>query len=134
MPFKLLSNYAVLSSDGRGTSTLGGDAFWSQPPENLEKLGRDWLVSEFLFTASWESQEIHPEADEFCYVIEGEVTLHLESDDRSSRKTVSLDTGSAFLIPRNTWHTAEVAKPVRMIFITMGAGTQGRPSRASSAA
>jgi uncharacterized cupin superfamily protein len=134
MSFKLLSNYAVLSSNGNGRSTLGGEEFWAQPPEEIEKAGHDWLVTEHQFTTSWDYQEIHPEADEFCYVVEGSVTLRLEARDGSGQGSVSLDSGAAFLIPRNMWHTAEVTEPVRMIFITMGAGTDVRPNVAGSVA
>ncbi|KAB2309099.1 cupin domain-containing protein [Betaproteobacteria bacterium SCN2] len=134
MSFKLLSNYAVLSSNGDGRSTLGGEEFWTQPPEEIERTGHDWLVTEHLFTASWDYEEIHPEADEFCYVMEGSVVLRLEARDGSDQQSVTLVAGSAFLIPRNMWHTAEVPEPVRMIFITMGAGTDVRPNVVGSVA
>jgi mannose-6-phosphate isomerase-like protein (cupin superfamily) len=134
MSFKLLSNYAVLSSNGNVRSTPGGDAFWAQPSEEIEKVGRDWLVTEHLFTASWDYQEIHPEADEFCYVVEGSVVLHLEASDGSGQQSVTLDAGSVFPIPRNMWHTVEVVEPVRMIFVTMGSGTDVRPNTDGSVA
>jgi len=127
MPFPLKSNYAVLSGAGLANQILGGDEFWAQPPDELEKIGYDWLVTEHLFVASWDTQEIHPHADEFCYAIDGDVTLHLESEDGANRQSVVLRAGSAFLIPRKMWHTAEITSPVRMIFITMGAGTEVRP-------
>lgn len=130
--FKLLSNYAILPPNGRGRTTLGGEYFWNQPPEEIEKVGRDWLITEHRFTASWDYQEIHPEADEFCYVVEGSVILHLESLDGSDRQAITLATGSAFLIPRNMWHTAKVTEPMRMILVTMGAGTLSRPCCSAS--
>ena len=57
MHFKLESNYAVLSPDGTGKWTPGGDAFWSQPPEEIDKVGRDWLVTEHVFTSSWTTRK-----------------------------------------------------------------------------
>jgi len=36
--------------------------------------------------------------------------------------------GEYVLVPKNTWHTAKVRKPSRMLFITPGEGTENRPA------
>ena len=53
--------------------------------------------------------------------------MHLETRAGSDKRSVALKSGCAFLIPRETWHWAGVLAPVRMIFVTMGAGTTVRP-------
>ena len=45
---------------------------------NDDPYGEGWLVSEFEFMADWPSWEMHPEGDEFVYLLSGEVELTLE--------------------------------------------------------
>ena len=46
MPTDLSSQYVFLDAAGHATALAGGDAFWSQPKEDLARYGRGWLVSE----------------------------------------------------------------------------------------
>jgi len=77
-PLDPVAEYVLLGSNGATAVVDGGEPFWSQPPEQLEKFGRGWLVSEYLYTEDWPSWEVHPEADELVYVLEGDVELLLE--------------------------------------------------------
>lgn len=53
MSFEPDSVYALLDAGGRIRPQPGGAAFWGQPPELLDALGQDWLVSEFRCEADW---------------------------------------------------------------------------------
>jgi mannose-6-phosphate isomerase-like protein (cupin superfamily) len=50
--------------------------------------------------------------------------LVLQENDRE--RTVELRSGTAFIVPRGTWHRGIVRSPGAMLSITYGAGTQHR--------
>jgi len=102
----------------------GGDAFWSQSPEDLEQYGRGWLVSEYEFASDWPQWEMHPGADEIVRLMSGAAELHLEWP--TGIQIVKMLAGDAYVIPKGAWHTVKVIEPCRMLHITMGAGTQHR--------
>ena len=117
--------YVLLASTGATEQVPGGDAFWSRPPAALDEMGRRWLVSEFECDADWASWEMHPEGDEFVYLLSGEATFVLDGPAGPTR--IPLRDRAAVVVPQGVWHTAEVTAPSRMLFVTLGAGTQHRP-------
>ena len=118
--------YVHLDQNGNATQLPGGDAFWGMPEAEIEHYGNGWLVSEFEFASDWPNWEMHPDADEFVYLLSGAVEVHLEHAD-GLRKVVLQDSG-AIIVPRGIWHTAKVHSTSRMLHITRGAGTQLRPA------
>ena len=119
------NTYVHLAADGKSTELPGGDAFWSLPDAEIDKFGRGWLVAEFSFDADWPNWEMHPDADEFVYLLSGSADLLLERPDGT--QTVALRERGAELVPRGVWHTATVHSPSVMLHVTMGSGTQHRP-------
>ncbi len=118
--------YALLARDGGIRQQPGGGEFWAQPQEALDALGQDWLVSEFTCDADWGSWEMHPNGDEFVYLLSGDIEFHLERPEGMATQRI---TGrGAVVVPRGVWHTAKVFSPSRMFFITLGAGTEHRPA------
>jgi mannose-6-phosphate isomerase-like protein (cupin superfamily) len=81
------------------------------------------LISAFEFSDNWPNWEKHPAGDELVILLSGraEFVLRLESGDES---TVLEEPGSFVMVPRNTWHTARINQPTRVLFITPGEGTQ----------
>jgi oxalate decarboxylase/phosphoglucose isomerase-like protein (cupin superfamily) len=69
---------------------------------------------------------MHPEADEFVYLLSGAAVLLLQQP--TGLQEVPLLGRAAVVVPRGTWHTAKVSQPSRMLFVTMGRGTQHRPA------
>ncbi|PTW88891.1 cupin [Achromobacter mucicolens] len=124
MAIDLTSHYVYLDAAGAAATVTGGDAFWSQSPEDLEQYGRGWLVSEYEFAADWPQWEMHPGADEIVRLMSGAAELHLEWP--TGIQIVKMLAGDAYVIPKGAWHTVKVAEPCRMLHITMGAGTQHR--------
>ena len=81
------------------------------------------MISCYAFDRDWATWEIHPAGQEFVCMIDGDVDLVLEQDGRET--IVRLDRAGAFvLVPTNTWHTARVRRPSKMLFVTPGEGTQ----------
>lgn len=125
-PFHLANTFVALQQDSRARPLSVDNDFW--PALIGGRLGPvHRLISYFSFDADWAAWERHPAGEEFVCLLEGEVELHLEKTDGTLDKVV-LDTPGAFvLVPPNTWHTAKVRRPAKMLFVTAGEGTQNRP-------
>lgn len=122
--------YFHLGADGAVSSLPGGESFWSQPEAALAGVGKDWLITEFECATDWANWEMHPHADEFVYLLSGSATLVFESPAGPVR--VPLEGRGAVVVPKGTWHTAEVSAPSRMLFVTMGADTRHKPHARSA--
>ncbi len=117
--------YVHLASDGSGSVVPGGDAFWSLQAEDMARFDRGWVVSEFVCDDDWKNWEMHPNAEEFVYLLSGRIDFLQETPEGVTTTPIA-DRG-AVLVPRGVWHTARVYAPSRMLFVTMGAGTQHKP-------
>jgi len=84
------------------------------------------LVSQFTFSADWDSWEMHPEGEEVVLCTAGSMTLHQQFADGATAR-VTLGAGDYAINPRGCWHTADVPDTATAVFITPGSGTQGRP-------
>jgi len=124
-PIDPVADYVLLGKNGATAVVDGGEKFWSLPPEQLEKFGRGWLVSEHVYTGDWPNWEVHPEADELVYVLEGNVELLLEQ--REGVQRVPVRGRGLVIVHRGVWHTMRVHAPSRLLHVTMGAGTRQRP-------
>jgi quercetin dioxygenase-like cupin family protein len=122
-----IENTFVALDDSSGARAIPvTDTFW---PDliggRLGPLSR--LVSQFSFDTDWPSWERHPAGEEFVLLLEGSVEFVLEIDGKHKRVALS-QPGEYVLVPKNTWHTAKVRQPTRMLFITPGEGTENRPA------
>lgn len=124
MPFDPQQTFVHLASDGTATELPGGASFWSLPPPELERYGQSWVVLEFACAADWPSWEMHPNGDEFVYLLAGSIELLLDYPD--GIRTMPIRGSGAVLVPRGIWHTAKVHEPSRMLHVTLGGGTQTR--------
>jgi len=118
--------YVHLADDGEAQE-LSGESFWQLPPAELDGFGKGWLVSEFSFTEDWPTWEMHPQGDEFVYLLSGSVELLL--DRGGEVETIVLTGSGAVVVPRGVWHTARISLPSRMLHVTRGEGTQTRPKK-----
>jgi quercetin dioxygenase-like cupin family protein len=118
---------------GRGATAVGEPEFtgveWYQG--YMQRHASDGtegrLVSMFTFDASWDGWEVHPHGHEVVICTAGELTLIQEIDGTQVRTT--LHPGEYAINPPGVWHTADVAGRTTAVFITAGAGTQGRPRK-----
>lgn len=83
------------------------------------------LVSQYTFTESWTSWEMHPAGDEVVICTHGELVLVQELADGRVVET-PLAAGEYAINPPGVWHTADVTDGATAIFITAGEGTQHR--------
>ncbi len=121
------ATYVHLHTSGAITPLPGGTAFWSLPEPDLTALGKEWVISEYEFTTDWPSWEMHPNGDEFVYLLEGSIELLLE--ESVGLKSHSLQDTGAVIVPRGVWHTAKVRSPSRVLHVTLGGGTETRPAK-----
>ncbi len=63
--------------------------------------------------------EMHPDADEFLYLVEGAIDVVLRDDlDHNEERRIELRPGSACVIPKGAWHRQIVLRPAKMLFLT----------------
>ena len=87
------------------------------------------LIAVHEFAEDWPTWERHPAGDEIVMLLSGAVTLVLKA--AAGEESVVLDTPCSYVvIPLNTWHTARVSEPSRMLFVTPGEGTENKESPA----
>jgi oxalate decarboxylase/phosphoglucose isomerase-like protein (cupin superfamily) len=68
---------------------------------------------------------MHPAGDEVVVLLSGAAEMVLDRGD--GKETVSLrQPGSFVIVPKGTWHTARIAEPTSMLFVTPGEGTQNK--------
>jgi hypothetical protein len=116
--------YVHLTPAGRAEPVAGGERFWAMPEPELDRFNQGWLITEFECSSDWPNWEMHPDAEEFVYLLSGAAVLLLEQPDGPHE--VPLSGRGAVIVPRGIWHTAKVSQPSRMLFVTMGRGTQHR--------
>ena len=123
---RLDTTWIHLGNDGTSALLPVTDKIWEQLASGaFDNLGAGRLVSQMSFDADWPNWEMHPSGDEVVCLVSGAVDLILDGD--TGRRTVSLRRpGSFVVVPRGTWHTADVPAPSTMLFITPGDGTQHR--------
>jgi mannose-6-phosphate isomerase-like protein (cupin superfamily) len=74
--------------------------------------------------------EMHPDGDEFLYVVNGTMDLILDDGDQKSVEAttaVTLRSGDAYVVPRGTWHRLEAVEPSYLVHVTPGPNGEHRP-------
>jgi mannose-6-phosphate isomerase-like protein (cupin superfamily) len=74
--------------------------------------------------------EVHPDGDEFLYVVSGTTELILDDGDERAvgvETKVLLRTGDAYVVPRGVWHRLETVEPTYLIHVTPGPNGGSRP-------
>ena len=74
--------------------------------------------------------EVHPDGDEFLYVVSGAMELILDDGDEQDvgiETTVLLQSGDAYVVPRGLWQRLEAIEPSYLIHVTPGPNGGHRP-------
>jgi mannose-6-phosphate isomerase-like protein (cupin superfamily) len=77
--------------------------------------------------------EVHPDGDEFLYLVGGEMELILDDGDEAAvgvETTIRLRPGDAYVVPRCVWHRLEAVVPSHLVHVTPGPNEGHRPRRA----
>jgi len=68
--------------------------------------------------------EMHPEGDEFIYLISGAISVVLEEHPQ---RIEDMQPGECFIVPRGIWHRLLIRTPCQLLFITPGPRNEYRP-------
>ena len=121
--FDLIGTYVHLEDGGAAAPVVCDADFWPALISGQRRYdGR--LVMASRMTESTAHWEMHPQGEEFLYLLSGAVDVVLE--EAAGERRVALRRGTACLVPRGTWHRVEVREPGELLFITYGEGTQHR--------
>ena len=109
----------------------GGDAtLKAVTPHFYEELGTEFgdfkghvLIQHFAFDEPWGVWEMHPEGDEFVYLLSGDTEFSLKMPGEAPRSVRIDRPGSYVIVPKGAWHTARPFAPTSMLFVTPGEGT-----------
>lgn len=121
----IASTFVVMGKDLDAETVDVTDSLWAEIDERFGNFAGSSLISSFSFEQDWPTWEVHPNGDEFVMLLSGdaEMTLALPQGDNSVRLT---EPGSFVIVPRNTWHTARIHTPTKMLFVTPGQDTENR--------
>lgn len=123
----LQSTFVVVDPSLRAHEMPVTDTIYQELDERFDHFAGHSLVAMHRFDADWSTWEMHPRGDEIVCLLSGRAEMRLRED--GSERVVLLDTPGAFVIvPRGAWHTARVAEPTAMLFVTPGEGTENRES------
>jgi mannose-6-phosphate isomerase-like protein (cupin superfamily) len=74
--------------------------------------------------------EVHPDGDEFLYVVSGTMELLLDNGDKrevGEETRVVLEAGDAYIVPRGIWHRLEPIERSYLVHVTPGPNGDHRP-------
>jgi quercetin dioxygenase-like cupin family protein len=98
---------------GMAARTLDEDA-WADL-DGVPGFDEGRVLSVFGYESTWSWWERHPGGEELVLVLSGCVRFHFDGGEPTA---VMLSGGEATLVPRGTWHRAEMVEPSRMLFVT----------------
>jgi mannose-6-phosphate isomerase-like protein (cupin superfamily) len=119
-PFELAGRIVGLERD-TGRAVLVARSTWSKP----------WRIDGYTIESSAlggppvNIKEMHPDADEFLYLVSGRIHVRLELADGDEEAEVG--PGQCLVVPRGTWHRIIVDEPGQLINVTPGPGGQNQP-------
>ena len=121
-PHALTQARFVLAPNGNGTSKVVTDSFYEELDAEFDHFSGHVLIQQFTFDEPWPTWEMHPEGDEFVYLISGDTEFVLLEGGAELTVRVN-EPGSYVVVPRGTWHTARPHAPTTLLFATPGEGT-----------
>ncbi len=81
------------------------------------------LISTHSFAEPWGMWEMHPEGDEFVYLLSGDTEFVLHDGEKEVGRVRISNPGDYVMVPKGCWHTANPNAPTSMLFVTPGDGT-----------
>ena len=98
------------------------------PPQRID--GYTIGVVPHLDGAPPHAGEVHPDGDEFLYVVHGTIELILDDGDElgvGAETKLVLRAGDAYVVPRGVWHQLEPMEPSYLVHVTPGPHGGHRP-------
>ena len=121
-PYSINDVRLIMAPDGTAHTKLVSDTFYPELDQDFGDFKGHLLVQRFEFSDAWPTWEMHPEGDEFVYLLEGDTDFVLWENGAERVVRVS-DPMSYVVVPKGVWHTARPHARTAMLFVTPGAGT-----------
>ncbi len=121
-PYAIDDVRLILGPDGNATARAVTDNFYAELDRDFGSFRGHILIQRFEFAEDWPTWEVHPEGDEFVYLLEGDTDFVLWQDGAEQVVRVN-EPGSYVMVPQGAWHTARPRSRTVMLFVTPGEGT-----------
>ena len=121
-PYAIDDVRLILAPDGNATAKTVTDNFYPELDAEFAEFHGHVLIQRFEFAEAWPTWEVHPEGDEFVYLLDGDTDFVLRQDGAEQVVRVN-EPGSYVVVPKGAWHTARPHRKTVMLFVTPGAGT-----------
>lgn len=120
--FQIAKNFVVVDDKLRADVVPVDDELYAKLDETYSDFAGHSLISFHSFDSDWPTWEVHPNGDEFVFLVSGRADLVLQQGDKED--VVALDEPGQFVIvPAGTWHTGRISEPTQMLFVTPGEGS-----------
>jgi quercetin dioxygenase-like cupin family protein len=121
----LAETFAVMKPNLSVDTVAVSPAIYQELDARYNQFKAHVLISSYEFEEDWGTWERHPAGDEIVVLLSGAARFRLRKP--SGVEVVELrEEGSFVVVPRNTWHTAEIDEKAAMLFVTPGEGTEHR--------
>lgn len=121
----LFDTYVVIGPDQSAVPVDVTPTVFEELDRRFDNFKGRQLVSSLNFDRDWPTWEIHPHGDEVVMLLSGAARMVL--DEPGGQRVVELSkAGDYVIVPKATWHTAKIAVPTAMLFVTPGEATQNR--------
>jgi mannose-6-phosphate isomerase-like protein (cupin superfamily) len=121
----LSETYVVLGPDHSAVPIDVTPTIWQDLDRRFDGFKGHLLVATFHFEKDWPTWEIHPRGDEIVVLLSGRADMVFD-EDGTHRVATLAGSGEFVIVPKGTWHTARIATPTSMLFITPGQGTENK--------
>jgi len=119
--FSLARTFIHLAANGE-LSEIEVDADFFRRVRNRQDLQHGRLMGVLDMSEGASHWEMHPDGDEFLYLLSGSMDVELE--ERNEKRCITLSGMTGCVVPRGLWHRTVVHQAGRMIFVTPAKGTQ----------
>ncbi len=122
-PYLLSATRLILNRTGSATPKPVTPNFYAELQGEFPSFAGLSLVAQNSFDEPWPTWEMHPKADEFVYLLSGDIDFVLWVD--GAEQVIRVDQpGTYVVVPQGVWHTARPRTRTTMLFVTPGEGTQ----------
>jgi mannose-6-phosphate isomerase-like protein (cupin superfamily) len=125
IPATIQSSFVVVNNELLADVIPVTDAIWSDLDARYGDFAGHSLIASFSFDDDWPIWEIHPQGDEFVCLLSGDADMILDTGDGRQRFRLNAP-GPFVIVPKGTWHTAQVHAPTTILFVTVGQRTENR--------
>lgn len=126
MIHSIANEFIVMSPDKRATIETADQDLYQRLDERYNNFSGHELISHYEFSADWDASEMHPHGDEVVMLLSGEASLILQFDTGDEAFFLK-NVGDYVIVPKGVWHTARTSVPTKLLFITPGEATEGKP-------